>query len=408
MPSQGSAVHRRLTPAIALLLAGGAGCSSGAQGTARSVAPAAADSAAYVTRLGNDTLAVERFVRAGGHVEADVVLRSPRTTRTRYVLELSPAGELARMTATEIGARAADAAVRREVVTRVGDSLRVETAADGQTRTRVVAAAGDVLPFIDMVHWPYEIALMRQRAAGDRPVAQPLLTGSRVSEFGLAIVAPDSATITHPTRGTMRTRVDARGRILGLDAGATTRKLVLERRPWMELDAATERWMALDAAGRSVGALSGRADASVTIGGATLGVDYGTPIKRGREIWGALVPWGTLWRTGANEATHFSTDRALVFGAGSDTLVVPAGRYTLFSIPERDGGLLLINRQTGQNGQTYDQARDLGRVRLTARPLVSAVEVFTIAITEEAAAGGELRLQWDRTELVAPFSVQGR
>jgi len=182
---------------------------------------------------------------------------------------------------------------------------------------------------------------------------------------------------------------------------------VLERRPWMELDAVTERWMALDAAGRSVGALSGRADASVTIGGATLGVDYGTPIKRGREIWGALVPWGTLWRTGANEATHFSTDRALVFGAGSDTLVVPAGRYTLFSIPAQDGGVLMINRQTGQNGQTYDQARDLGRVRLTARPLAAPVEVFTIAIAE-AATGGELRLQWDRTELVAPFRVQGR
>jgi hypothetical protein len=94
-----------------------------------------------------------------------------------------------------------------------------------------------------------------------------------------------------------------------------------------------------------------------------------------------------------------------VFGTGTDTLVVPAGRYTLFSIPERGGGLLIINRQTDQGGTTYDPARDVGRVRLTARPLPSTVEVFTIAADPEG-SGGVLRLQWDRTELVTPFRVR--
>jgi hypothetical protein len=79
--------------------------------------------------------------------------------------------------------------------------------------------------------------------------------------------------------------------------------------------------------------------------------------------------------------------------------VVPAGRYTLFSIPRADGGLLIVNRQTGQTGTAYDPARDLGRVPLRARPLAAPVELFTIAVD---GAAGLLRLQWERTELVVP------
>jgi hypothetical protein len=204
----------------------------------------------------------------------------------------------------------------------------------------------------------------------------------------------------------MRARVDARGRLLGLDAGATTRKLVVERRPWFSFDGLVERWSALDAAGKSLGALSGRGEESETVAGASLTVDYGTPAKRGREIWGTLVPYGQLWRTGANQATHFSTDRTLVLGSGADTLVVPAGRYTLFSIPAQDGGVLIVSKQTGQAGTAYDPAHDLGRVPMAARPLDAPVELFTIDVAPAGIAGGEIRLRWDRGERVVPFRVR--
>ena len=167
---------------------------------------------------------------------------------------------------------------------------------------------------------------------------QPLLTGGRTSDFTVGVLGPDSMTITHPFRGTMRVQVDARGRLIGLDAGATTRKLVVERRPWMALDAVARRWMADDAAGRSLGALSGRGEATATVGPAQLAVDYGTPAMRGRRIWGGLVPFGEVWRTGANLATHLTTDRPLVFGSGADTLVVPAGSTRSSRCRRRVGG----------------------------------------------------------------------
>jgi hypothetical protein len=359
------------------------------------------DSAAFVTRLGADTLVVERFVRSASHITADVLLRVPRTTRSRYTLELTAAGDLARLETVT--------AARREVVTRVGDSLRIETVDTGAPRVRMVAADARVLPFIDMVHWPFEVALQRLRAAGAPRVTQPLLTGRSVANFELADLRPDSMTITHPTRGTMRVRVDAVGRLLALDAGATTRKLLVERRPWGEptVDAIAARWAAQDSAGRSLGALSGRRTDTVRVAGATIVVDHGTPATRGRAIWGALVPFGQVWRTGANQATHFTTDRELVLGTGAATLVVPAGAYTLFSIPQAGGGVLIVNRQTGQAGTAYDAARDLGRVPLEARALDTPVELFTIAVTPER-DGGAIRLQWDTTELVVPFLVAAR
>lgn len=405
-------LHHRLLPSSAALLAVACASGGGATGTATSatavaaspaVSPALApptDSAVLVTRLGADTLVIERIVRRPGRVDVDVLSRVPRTMHTVYWMELTPAGELARYYAETHDLQNGGVA-RRDSVTRVGDSLRVASVTGAQTRAAMVAAPPATIPFIDMLHWPYELVLARA-AQAQGIITAPMLTGTRVTDFRIERIGGDSVTITFPQRGTMRARMDARGRLLGLDAGATTRKLVVERRGWMSFDQLAPRWLALDAAGRNIAALSGRAQATGKVGPVTVNVDYGTPAARGRAIWGALVPFGERWRTGANEATHITVEGGtLVIGAGSDTLAVPAGRYTISSIPEQGGGTLIVNRQTGQGGTTYDAARDLGRVRLTSRPTASHVEQFTIAVE-----GNELKLQWADRELVVP--VRGR
>ena len=369
-------------------------------------AQAVPDSAAYVTRLGTDTLAIERFVRTPERVEAEVLLRIPSTVRTTYVMDLAADGSMRRLESTTFDPKTPSAEpVRREIVERSGDSLRIRTTAGGNTRERTVAAAGTTLPFIDMIHWPYEIALMRAKAGGAQTVQQPLLTGRGTSNFAFAKVGDDSMTITHPSRGTMRVHVDTQGRLLGLDAGATTRKLIVTREPWMPFADYAERWAAMDAAGKSLGALSGRGETKATVDGASLTLDFGTPAKRGRQIWGALVPYGEVWRTGANQATHLTTDRDLVLGSDADTLRVPAGQYTLFSVPAEGGGVLIVNKQTGITGTAHNPAHDLGRVPMKAHPLSEPVETFNIAVTEES-NGGALRLQWDETEMVVPFVVR--
>lgn len=375
---------------------------------AAAASPAPADSAVFVTRLGSDTLVVERMVRTGTRVEAEVLMRAPSTMRDRWVMELSPSGQMLRLERMplDLVTGAPRQAVPQQSHERTSDdSLRSRVQGEDGIRTSMVAAPAPTLPFIDMVHWPYEVVLMRARAMSVDTVRQPLLTGSRTSTFLIGRAGGDSMTITHPSRGTMRVRVDPDGRLLGLDAGATTRKLVVERRPWMSLDDLARRWAAADAAGQAAGALSGRDTARAIIDGATMLVDYGTPWRRGRAIWGALVPYGEVWRTGANMATHFTTSRALRLGSGSDTLHVPAGSYTLFSIPQAGGGTLIVSRQTGQTGTAYDPARDLGRVPMRARPLATPAERFTITIGDDDGSGA-IRLQWANAEMVVPFVVR--
>jgi hypothetical protein len=357
------------------------------------------DTVAFIARLGVDTVAVERVVRTTTTLEADVVIRSPRTTLFRHQMTLDAAGNLARLEASVLDP--GTGAVQRQIIyTRSGDSLRIEDRRGDQRTLRAVLAPAAALPFIDLVHWPFDVALRRMRTAGQTRHDAPFLSGQRAVGFPLAFMGADSATVTHPTRGTMRLTVAPDGGITTLDAGATTRALIVSRGAWPDVPAMARHYAAMDAAGRGVGELSGRGLTKKTVLGADFEIDYGVPLKRGREIWGALVRYGQVWRTGANRATHLTTSRDLHFG----DLHVPAGTYTLFSIPEEAGGLLIINRQTGQNGQSYDEARDLGRVRLTARPLPEVVEAFTITVDEENGRG-LLRLQWDRKELVAAFTV---
>lgn len=359
----------------------------------------APDTSSLTARLGIDTIAVERIVRNGNIVDAEIVVRSPKTSLQRHHAEFGANGMLSRLEVTALDP--ATASVQRlTTYMMTGDSVRIVDNQNGKDATRSIAASRSALPFIDLVHWPFEVVLRRLRASGSTSIDAPMLTGSRVSAFPIALIGADSATVTHPTRGTMRLRVGPGGSIQTLDAGATTRALVVTRGRNVDVGALARDFAARDARGKGIGELSGRGGDTTSILGAKITLDYGTPVKRGRAIWGALVPYGKLWRTGANTATHFTTNTPLRFG----TLNVPAGKYTLYSIPEANGGWLIINRQTGQNGQQYDEKQDLGRVRLEARNLSAPVEVFTISTREETGKG-ILALQWDERELIARFEV---
>ena len=357
--------------------------------------------AGFVTLLGSDTLAVERFVRTPDGVEALVALRAPETTLTTYSLDLGEDGALRRYESVT-RRPGSSTVVRRETAEPAGDSLRVTVTEDGQTQTRTIAGGRQPVPFVDMVHWPYDLVVERAVQAGGR-AEQPLFTPRGRIAFTTDVAPDGEVTVTHPTRGAMTATTDADGRLVVLDAGETTRKVIVRRVAAVDVEGFAQRAAAADAEGRSFGALSGRAEASASVGEATVAVDYGQPLKRGRDVWGALVGWDTLWRTGANQATHFATDRTLVLGDGA--LVVPPGRYTLFSIPQPEGGLLIVNRQTGQGGTTYDPAQDLGRVSMTRSQLGETVEAFTIAVEETGSGTGRLALQWDRDEFVVPFTV---
>ena len=169
----------------------------------------------------------------------------------------------------------------------------------------------------------------------------------------------------------------------------------------VDIGALAAAGVAREQAGAATGALSTRDTVQASVSGADLQVDYGRPSARGREILGEVVPFGEVWRTGANQATHFTTSRDLQLGGST----LPAGTYTLWTIPSPTGAELVVNAQTGQWGTIYDPTRDVLRIPLEVQQAMQPVERFTITV-EPRQGGGTLLLSWHTFEWRLPFTVR--
>ena len=135
--------------------------------------------------------------------------------------------------------------------------------------------------------------------------------------------------------------------------------------------------------------------------GKTITVDYSSPRMRGRKIFGDLVPYGAVWRTGANEATTFITNEDVITVNGTK---IPAGSYTIFTIPNPDNWALIINRHTGESGVPYKyESEELARVPMSITKLSSPAEEFTIAF-EQTGGSCMMHMNWESTQASLEFT----
>lgn len=140
---------------------------------------------------------------------------------------------------------------------------------------------------------------------------------------------------------------------------------------------------------------SPHARASMVLDGKTVTIDYGRPYLHGRQaVGGSLVPYGQVWRLGADEATKLTTPVELKIG----NLTVPAGSYALFTIATKTGWTLIVNKTAEQWGAfTYDAGQDLGRTAMKVMTLESPVEQFTIDLRKKSERSAALVLSWEKT-----------
>lgn len=372
--------------------------------------PAAEDTGgtrAYVERLGTDTMSVEVYRRTPDGFEGDLVLRSPVTRRVHYRATLGPDGAVrtleANWTTPPENPEGPEPIQLR--ITVEGEGATVEREGGRSPGTDTVAAPPGAIPMTGATPPSYAVleqAVRQALAAGGDSVPVHFITASgRLSEN--AIERLDENTVSIDFFGSpVHLEIASDGRILSRSGARTTMKVEgeLVEGP-VEIEALAADFAGRDARGEGMGVASPQATVQATMDGANLEVVYSRPAARGREIWGALVPYGEVWRTGANAATAFSTDMDLQIGEAS----VPAGEYTLYSLYTADSAELIVNRQTGQWGTVYDPGQDLARVEMTRETLDQPVERFTISL-EDAEDGGRLRLAWDRTAFSVPIRVR--
>lgn len=131
---------------------------------------------------------------------------------------------------------------------------------------------------------------------------------------------------------------------------------------------------------------------SAMVGNTKVIIDYSRPSVKGREIYGSLIPYNEVWRTGANEATTFEVDKDVLI----EGQPLPAGKYALFTIPGEEEWTIIFNKTAEQWGAyEYDQEQDALRVQVKPKPAPEQTEMLTYTIDEN----GEVSLLWADTEV---------
>jgi hypothetical protein len=377
-----------------------------AVGSAHAFAQESQPTGAFIVRLGTDTTAVERFTRAGTTYQIEQTLRSPRTSLRHTHLELAPTGEIAtiHLMHHRIDNPAGPLLASTQLTYAGGDSGTVEIKRGDTASTRKVVARPGGIPLLAQSFLAYELIAMRMRASGADSMDVTLVnpTGDPMPVVVRRIGA-DSMTFRLPFL-TYRAHVDSAGRILRL---YQPRGTMVERVSNVDVNAIASAWAALDASGKGMGPLSPRDSVSARVGDATIRITYARPSKRGRVVFGNIVPWDTVWRTGANDATILTTDRDLIIGG----TVVPAGSYSLFTLPTRSRSRLILNRETMRDGEPlagtdYDASKDFARIPMNTKRLAKPVQQLTIAILPRGNRESTLRIAWDDREMTVPIRMR--
>jgi hypothetical protein len=381
---------------------------------AQLIAAPPGENGSFVTTLGRDTVAIESVVREGNRVSGEILVRVPATVRLHYQVELRTDGSVARTTYESDPIGAKNMAGRRVTLDFDGDSVRSIIDSAGQTRKVVRPMPKGMVPMLMTGFGAsyglyssmglYELLLAHTKPSAKDTLTVPAIDIANGTISKRKFVARSATQIDVDYFGILWTHltVDASGRITAADARSTTEQTETQRTQSVDIAALAKSFASADRSGKGVGAASPNVIAKGTIGGQLVVASYGSPRRRGRTILGAVVPYDKVWRTGANEATVLMFDRDMTIGGAP----VPAGAYSLWTIPKADGTVqLIINRQHGQWGTDYDAAQDLVRVPMRSSTAPSPEENFAIGVTGSS-NDGALRISWDTFVWSTPLTLR--
>jgi len=361
-----------------------------------SSSPLIAQDATILYRLGKDTVAVETFTRTPTKMAGETIVRSGgaivRTTYDITIANNRPTAVMFRRLGAD-GNPPAGAPIEWRF-TLGADSAKREIVWKDSTQRAAFAAANALPAFPVYTYAPFELIYARGVRRDSVPAIP--LQGNTVGVIGLQAAGGD----TLKMRGgayAMLVRFDRDGRILSTDGFFTTNKAVGTR------SNGKANIASLATAMKPTGVLSPRATAYAGFNRGPIFVNYGRPAVRERTVWGGtLIPFDSVWRTGANEATHLATSKAMSIG----DLNIPAGLYTLWIQHTRSGTFLIVNKQVGQWGTEYTPAQDLGRVKMDLAKTPEHVEDFTITVRATGGNRGAIDFAWGDQVATAAFTTR--
>lgn len=375
-----------------------------ALGLSLAAPPAAAqDKGAFLVRLGNDTTGIEQFEIGQTRAEVVSAMRAPRAGLRRATISLTGDWQFSAIEIAALDPSAPGGPPRTTTSAKlVADSIGGQSKADTTTRTwGLKVTPGTETPGGSMWVMFERLSLRRARLKVDSlRVPMYFLSDTELYWAAVRKLGADSVDI-ETTFDRYHAKIDKEGRILGLRPIKGTQQFSLERMASADVPAWAAKFAATEKARGAAGQFSPRDTARADAAGAHLMIDYGRPSKRGRVVFGGVVPWNDVWRTGANAATQFFTEKPIKLGQA----LVPAGKYTLWTIPTPTGWTLIVNSETGQWGTEHKAEKDLFKIPMMVQSKGDVTEQFFIHIADEG-GHGQWHFAWDKTVAAVDFAVQ--
>jgi hypothetical protein len=373
----------------------------------------------FITQLGRDTISVESVTRQGNTVTSDEVDRFPRLRLRHTVIDLKPDGSIRHLVMDiHTPSEPANQRERKVVADVTADSVHMSKTDGTGTLNRAFATGGNIMvahvPQMYSLYELYFAAALKHEAAskskaGNSVQMRQFYIDQEFDHFPLGAVQVrplenGKAEVTHDwLAGTGEATMDSGYHMLSYSGARTTYKVnVIRLASPPNVKSIAQRFEALEMKTGTVKQLSVRDTMRAQIGNAMFTVDYGRPLLRGRNLLGDVLPYDHVWRTGANAATQFITSAPIKLAG----MQVPAGMYTLWTVPRTGGVDLVVNKETGQWGTEYDGSRDLGMARITSQVLTTPVEEFTISVVSTDTHHGTLVMEWGSFRWTAPIEVK--
>jgi hypothetical protein len=370
--------------------------------------------AAFITTLGRDTVVVESYTRTDKHMDGYIVVRIPGTVLCHYAVDLAKDGSV---THTDLDIKplgTSDVHGGRVSLDFANGEVRItgDTPTGSQSATHDFKPGG--FPFFMTGFGSsyglysslgmYELFLPRVLSAPkDTTSVQSIdIASARPVTRQFVRHSPTQVDVDYFGIGWTQLTLDASGQITSANADRTTEKVQSQRTDYIDVERLAKTFATADHAGKGIGVASPNKVAKGSIGGTPVTVTFGSPQKRGRDILGNVVKYDRVWRTGANEATTIAFSRDVAVGGQA----VPAGTYSLWTMPAKDGTVqLIVNRQHGQWGTDYDSSQDLTHVPMHVATAATPAENFTIDVTG-ADNAAELRMSWDTFVWTVPITAK--
>lgn len=270
---------------------------------------------------------------------------------------------------------------------RGSDVTTQKFAGAGLTANGIGVAFRYVLPF-----WPH----YAPKKIGDSLVSGHLTLGSN-KRLTVTRTAKDKLYAGSTVMGMVTLYLDKNGKLSYVDAIGSSWNVTGKVTGPMDLTALANRYAAEEQSGAGMKIINKLDSISSNVNSTNIKIVYSRPQVRNRTIFGAVVPWNRWWRTGANAATKMTIDKPLVF----DGKELPAGSYSIVTIPTQNGWTLVFNSRPNVWGTEYDAAYDVLRVPMQTSA-AEFTETMTISI-EPAAGGGKLNVIWENVKASAEF-----